>query len=471
MTVPLPPLGAIRGLAGFGGAQRADGYVFRPKSVDEVRDVLRRADAWGLKVVARGAGRSYGDAAIAPEAAVLDLCDLNRIVAWNPETGILEAEAGATLGDVWKKCLPDGWWPPVVSGTMFPTLGGALAMNIHGKNASRVGTLGEHVRSIDVLPADGGSVERLGPSDSLFHGVVSGAGLAGVIVGVRLQLKKVPSGDLRVRGVSCGGWDDQFAAFERYADEADYMVSWIDCFARGGARGRGLFHAAWYAEGPPATLLEAHQALPSKVLGVVPKSATWRFLKLLNRRGAMRLVNAAKHAAGRVLEHGREARQSLVGFSFLLDYVPGWERAYEPGGFIQVQTFVPREEAGRVFDEQVQLQQRAGLESFLGVMKRHRPDEFALSHGVEGYSLALDFKVTDANRSRVEALAGRLYKLALAAGGKFYLAKDSVLEREDFLHSVGEERLARFRKARAHFDPAGRLSSAQAVRLGLVESR
>ncbi|MCB8933330.1 MAG: FAD-binding oxidoreductase [Chthonomonadaceae bacterium] len=467
MTRRLLPLETIRGLAGFGGAQRADGYVFQPTTVDEAREVLALAREAGRRVVLRGSGRSYGDAAIAREAVVLDLCAMNQIVGWDPSTGILEAEAGATLGDVWRRCLPDGWWPPVVSGTMFPTLGGALAMNIHGKNAYRVGTLGEHVRSIDVLPTDGGEVVRLGPSDSLFHSVVSGAGLAGLIVGVRLQLKKVPSGDVRVRGVSCSGWKDQFDAFDRYREDADYMVSWIDCFARGHARGRGLFHAAWYAEGPPATLLEAHQSLPSRVLGVVPKSETWRFLKLLNRRGCMRLVNAAKHAAGRIFEHGRDGRQSLVAFSFLLDYVPGWERAYAPGGFIQVQTFVPAAEARRVFDEQIQMQQRAGLESFLGVMKRHRADEFALSHGVDGYSLALDFKVTRANRARVEALADGLNKSALAAGGRFYLAKDSVLDGADYRLSIGDG-LERLHKARERFDPDGILTSAQAERLGLL---
>lgn len=468
MTRRLLPPEAIREVAGFGGVQRADGYVFRPSSVHAVSEVLALARSSGRNVVLRGSGRSYGDAAIAREAIVLDLGAMDAVLGWDSDTGILETEAGVTLGDVWRRCLPDGWWPPVVSGTMHPTLGGALAMNIHGKNAFKVGTLGEHVRSIDVLPADGGDRVRLSPSDALYHGVVSGAGLAGVIVGVRLQLKKVPSGDVRVRAVSCSSWDDQFDAFERYHDDAEYMVSWIDCFKSGQARGRGLFHVAWYAEGPPATLLEAHQTLPSKILGVVPKSETWRLIKLLNRRGAMRLVNAAKHAAGRIFEHGREERQSLVAFSFLLDYVPGWEKSYAPGGFIQVQTFVPAPEARRVFDEQLQLQQREGLESFLGVMKRHRPDEFALSHGVEGYSLALDFKITQANRKRVEAMAARIHQLTLAVGGRFYLAKDSVLTSEEFRASVGEEGWARFRAARDRFDPGRLLTSAQAERLGLA---
>ena len=122
------------------------------------------------------------------------------------------------------------------------------------------------------------------------------------------------------RDLNFGSWADQFDAFARFEGDAEYRVSWVDCFATGPARGRGLFHAASHTEGPPATFLEAHQALPSKVLGIVPKSETWRALKLLNNRLGMRLVNAAKYAAGRHIEHGKATRQSLVAFSFLLDY-------------------------------------------------------------------------------------------------------------------------------------------------------
>lgn len=458
----------IRGLAGFGGAQAADAYVFAPATLEAITEVLAKAREAGRKVVLRGSGRSYGDAALAAEAVGLDLSSMNAIVAWDPETGLLEAEAGVTIGDVWRRCLRDGWWPPVVPGTMFPTLGGALAMNIHGKNGVRAGTLGEHVASIDVMRLDTGAVETLTPEHEHFGAVVSGAGLAGLIVKVRLQMKRVPSGDVEVRAVSCRSWTDQFDAFARFAEDAEYRVSWVDCFARGHARGRGLFHAASHAEGPPATFLEAHQTLPDRVLGVVPKSETWRVLRLLNHRIGMRTLNAAKHAAGRLLEHGRSSRQSLVAFSFLLDYVPGWQRAYAPGGFVQFQSFVPAADARRVFDEQVRMQQSEGLESFLGVLKQHRKDGFALSHGVDGFSLALDFKVTEANRAHVWGLARRMNALVLAAGGRFYLAKDSTLTAEEFQQSVGEAGLARLRAARATFDPEGLLTSAQGQRLGLV---
>lgn len=469
MTV-LDPARIAR-VSGFGFTASADGYVYRPTSVAEARGVFERARQTGRRVVLRGAGRSYGDANIGAEALILDIQRMRRVLSWDPTTGILDVEAGATIQDLWRIGLEDGYWPPVVSGTMTPTLGGALGMNIHGKNAYRVGTLGEQVLDLDVLtPA--GDLRTLTPEDDDFYAVVSGAGLFGLIVRVRIKLKKIHSGDLRVLPVACRNWDEQFRTFEEYEPTADYMVSWVDCFGRGRQAGRGSFHAAWYLEDDAcsaATLRLDHQELPDTILGFYPKSVVWRVLRKLNNRTGMHILNWAKYKAGCVLGDGKPIHQSLVAFSFLLDFVPNWQRAYEPYGFIQYQSFVPREHAPRVFAAQVRLQQEARLESYLGVLKRHRPDRFLFSHAVDGYSLALDFKVTRRNRARLWELCHRMNDLVLEAGGRFYFAKDSTLRPEDARAYLGEATLARFREVKARFDPEGLLTNGLAERLKLDE--
>jgi decaprenylphospho-beta-D-ribofuranose 2-oxidase len=458
-------------VCGFGMALCADGYRYRPGTIEEVRQVLQLARETGRQVVLRGAGRSYGDASIGAECLILDITRMRSILSWDRETGVIDCQGGVTIEGLWRHTLEDGWWPPVVSGTMYPTLAGALGMNIHGKNNFREGTLGEHVRELEVM-FPSGETRVLTPKDDLFYAVVSGFGMLGVIVRVKLQMKRVRSGDLRVLPVSCAGWDDQFAAMERFEPHADYMVSWIDCFGRGRGAGRGLFHAAWYLDEPlehPATLLETHQDLPDTILGLVPKSTVWRMLKLLNRRTGMRGINLAKFRASRTLGDGKPHAQSLVGFSFLLDYVPNWRWAYLPGGFIQYQSFVPKEHARRVFAEQVRMQQAEGLESYLGVLKRHRPDRFLVSHAVDGYSLALDFKVTPKNWERVQRLAHRMNDLVLEAGGRFYLAKDATLRPEDFRNYMGEEALAKLRELKSEHDPDNLLTSELAKRLQIFD--
>jgi len=459
--------GRLARLCGYGMTAAADAHLFQPTCEDDIRALLRLARLTSRKVVLRGAGRSYGDAAILPEAIAIGLERLNRVLSWDPTTGLLVAEAGVTIGDLWRYTLQDGWWPPVVSGTMFPTLGGAIAMNIHGKNAFRAGTIGEHLEWLDVMDSSG-TVHRLTPDSAAFRAVVGGAGLTGIIVRAALRMKRVPSGDLRVYAQAVDSWDQQFEVFERFAGDADYLVSWVDCFARGKSAGRGLIHAAWYAEGSPATLRAEHQDLPDTILGLVPKSVVWRVLKLLNRRAAMRLLNAAKYRLGTVIGNGKTEHQSLVAFSFLLDYVPNWRWAYLPGGFIQYQSFVPKKTARWVFENQIALQQERRLESFLGVLKRHRPDPFLISHGVDGYSLALDFKVTPSNRERLWELAHEMNELVLEAGGRFYLAKDSTLRPEDLRRWLGPN-LEEWRGWRRRFDPDGLLVSSLGLRTGLIE--
>ena len=454
-------------LSGFGQTEFLPSEVARPRSLEEVKQILADSRTNGRRVVLRGAGCSYGDAAIARDAIVLDITEFRAIRSLDSDTGVIDCEPGTTVEDVWRRALPFGWWPPVVSGTMIPTLAGAVAMNIHGKNAFRVGTVGEHVLELDVLTTDGRLI-TLTPSDSLFFAVIGGAGLLGVIVRIRLQLKKVESGNLRVHETAPRNWRAQIEAFEKHERDADYMVGWIDCFARGDASGRGQFHAAWHIhESDAESLLPHKQDLPTSLAGVLPKSSVWRILKPLNNRLGMRALNAAKDFAGRAFGSDKTFVQSLVGYSFLLDYVPNWRNAYRPSGFIQYQSFVPRAHAEAVFTKQMELQQAAGLESFLGVMKLHRPDPFLISHDLDGFSLALDFKVTRANRERLWALCHDMNDLVLEAGGRFYFAKDSTLRPQDVVSMLGEGALAALRADKSQLDPDGMLTSALAERLEL----
>ncbi|MBX3113254.1 MAG: FAD-binding oxidoreductase [Fimbriimonadaceae bacterium] len=454
-------------VTGFGLVTGADSYLYRPTSEDEVADILELARRSGRQITLRGAGRSYGDANIGSETILLDISRMNQILHFDSAQGTIDCQAGVTLEQIWRHVIEDGYWPPVVSGTMFPTLAGALGMNLHGKNAFQAGPIGNFVLEYDVVFPNG-TRRTLNQNSPLFSKIISSAGLLGVITRVKLKLKKIQSGDLRVLPISVPNWQAQFAAFEEFNGQADYMVSWIDCFAKGEKAGRGLFHTAWYlddASDAPLSLRPEHQDLPDTILGRFPKSTVWRYLKKLNNRPGMKFTNWGKYLSAKLLGNGKPHPQSLVGFSFLLDYVPGWRKAYLPGGFIQIQTFVPKEHAPRVFAEQLRLQQEAKLESFLGVMKRHIPDQFLFSHGVDGYSLALDFKVTKSNKERVWQLAHAINDLVLTAGGKFYLAKDSTLRPEDFKQSLGDEAFAEYARLKLELDPDAILTSDLAKRL------
>jgi len=230
----------------------------------------------------------------------------------------------------------------------------------------------------------------------------------------------------------------------------------------GDASGRGLIHEAHYLAPdedpcPDQTLSVAHQELPGHILGVFPKSEVWRLLGLFNNGLGMRLINAAKYLAGRFEDHKGRFRQAHAAFAFLLDYVPDWKWAYgrEPGarGLIQYQPFLPHAVAHDVALELLSRCRKAGIVPYLGVVKRHRPDPFWLTHSLDGWSFALDFKVEPSTRERLWRLCAEMTEVVLSAGGRFYFAKDLVLSAGDVERFLPADRLAAFRAIKRRLDP------------------
>jgi FAD/FMN-containing dehydrogenase len=458
MSRPVLPRDRIERVSAWGMNTHTVGYVYRPSGIDGLREVFEIARAQGRTVALRGAGRSYGDAALGRESVVLEITRMNRILAWDPQTGIATCEPGVTIRDLWQYTLGDGWWPAVVPGTMFPTLAGAAAMNIHGKNNFKVGTIGDQILSFELL-LPSGELRTCSRTENteLFHAAIGGFGMLGVFTQITLRLKKVHSGYLRVTPIAVRDWAEMFAEFDARLERSDYLVGWIDGFAAGTGAGRGQLHQANYlAAGedphPAQSLRVENQELPDTLFGVLPKSVMWRLMKPFVNDFWMRGINAAKFTASR-LKDKETHLTSHAGFAFLLDYVPHWKRAYEPGGLIQYQSFVPKESAPRVFSAQLALCQKHGLVPYLCVFKRHRPDPFLMTHAVDGYSLALDFKLTEANRSRLWTLASELDLLVVAAGGRFYFAKDSTLHPSRLAAYLIEERVQRFLALKAACDP------------------
>lgn len=416
-------------LRGWGMTCHARSLVYRPESAEEVAEALADARRRGLTVNARGGGLSYGDAALNQGGATILSEGLDGIASFDPEEGVVRAGAGVTFETLWRHVLPHGWWPPVVSGTMKVTLGGAVAMNVHGKNQAVKGSVGDHVEALRIVRSDG-EVRLLeaGRDDDLLREVVGAQGLTGTITEVSLRLAKVHSGYLEVESVSTRDVGETLDLLSERAHEEDYAVGWIDCLA-GRRGGRGLLHFANHL--PPDHRLGGRglsldaQSLPSRIVGVVPRSRTWMALEPLTNDPGMRLVNAARYWSGRA-RHGHRYVQSHAAFHFLLDYVPGWKRVYEPHGLIQYQLFVPREEAGHAFREALRLQRHHRIRSYLGVVKRHRPDPFAASYSVDGFSLALDFPVTPGRLDRLRDLCRSYDDLLADVGGRVYAAKDAV---------------------------------------------
>jgi FAD/FMN-containing dehydrogenase len=462
-AAPLP-ISRLESVKAWGGASEALGYVYRPATLDSLRGVFEVAHNTGRSVGLRGSGNSYGDATLNSEQIILDMTRMNRVLDWDPKLGRIRVEPGVTIRQFWEYVLEDGWWPAVVPGTSKPTIGGCAGMNVHGKNAWKAGTIGDHIYEFDLMLPSGEIVRCSRDHNSkLFYAAIGGFGMLGAFTSITLSLKRVYSGLLEVNALASRNLAEMMEQFEVLLPSSDYLVGWIDAISGGTSLGRGQIHAANYLGPgvdpyPQQTLRLDYQNLSDTMFGFLPRSIMWRFMRpFFNNLGA-RFINFGKYYASR-FTNGSRFRQSHVAFHFLLDYVPNWKRSYGKHGLIQYQSFVPAESAYDTFTEMLALCQRRGLPNYLTVLKRHKPDDFLISHGLDGYSLAMDFRVTPSRAPRLLSLAAELDEIVLDAGGRFYFAKDSTLAPESVRRYLGSETVDTFLDLKARYDPDGVLQT------------
>jgi hypothetical protein len=274
---------------------------------------------------------------------------------------------------------------------------------------------------------------------------------------------------MRVWGIPTRDLDDSLRVVEEMRAASDYLVGWIDLHAKGDQLGRGEIHRAVHfaaGEDPDGErMLEPRaQDVPTTLLGCVPKGWIWPGMWVASHFGMVRFVNWLKWRAAFGGGWRSPYPQTHGAFHFLLDYVPNWNRAFQP--LIQFQPFVPAKEASRVLRTLVEMCHTAHLVPYLGVLKRHRVDPFLMTHAVDGFSMAMDFHVGGAaRRTAVWELTHRLAEVVLDAGGRFYYAKDATLLESSFERIHGRGAVEQFRALKARCDPQNVLQSELSRRL------
>lgn len=432
--------------------------VLFPESEEEIQNIFIWANQTGNKVALRGGGNSYGDAAINSEGIVVDLTKFNKVLDFNLKTGLMIVQSGARIKDLWETGIENGFWPPVVSGTMMPTLGGALSMNIHGKNNFKVGTIGEHIKQFSFLTAKGEILECSPKKNSdLYYSAISGFGMLGCFLTIHIKMKPIYSGKMKIDPVYVKNFDEMFSYFEAHHKDADYLVGWVDAFASGSSLGRGQIHKATNlkeGEDPdfPGNCLLERQHLPSRLFYVIPKKWMWILMWPFSFPLGMRLINFAKCIASKLVNN-QAYYQGHAEYAFLLDYVPNWKFIYKPGSMIQYQIFIPKENAKSTFEEIFTLCQKRKIVNYLSVFKKHKPDPFLLTHSVDGYSMAMDFPVTKSNKDALWKLCYEMDEIVLKNKGKFYFAKDSTLRKQVVESYFPKENLKKFFSLKKKYDP------------------
>lgn len=224
-------------VSGWGRTAPTTSLLVRPRTYEEAAAAVRGCGARGS--IARGLGRAYGDAAQNAGGAVLDMTGLDRIRSIDADTGVVVCDAGVSLHRLMEVLLPLGWFVPVTPGTRYVTVGGAIGADIHGKNHHVSGAFSRHVRSLDLLTADG-TVHTTAPGAALFDATAGGLGLTGVILSATVQLLPVETSSMSVDTERATDLDDLMARLTATDHHYRYSVAWIDLLARGASTGRSV---------------------------------------------------------------------------------------------------------------------------------------------------------------------------------------------------------------------------------------
>ena len=439
-------------LAGWGRVPQASVEAARPERLAEVVRAVRAGHENGL--IARGGGRSYGDQALNDGGGLVLTGRLDRLLAFDPETKLLECEPGVSFADLLEVFLPRGLIAPTTPGTAFATIGGAVANDVHGKNHEAVGSFGDHVAWLELVLASG-EVVRASPDQNpaLFRASIGGGGLTGIISRVALSLAPAPSARIDVKETRMANIDAFLEAFEAASGRHAFSVGWIDAMARGPALGRGILELGDFAEA------EAEMApLPARRRRRVP----FAFPGFALSGPSVRLFN--RHYLNRIPLEGRQRTIPLDAFLYPLDALLDWNLIYGRRGLRQFQCVLPEEQARAGMVKLLQAIADSRRASFLAVLKRlGGSGRGHLSFPREGYTLALDFP----NRARTAALFERLEAITLEHGGRIYLAKDSLLSAAGFGAMYPE--LPAFREVLEEVDPEARFQSDLSRRLRIRE--
>lgn len=450
-------------LSGWGRTAPTPAAVAHPTSVDEVADAA--ADHGERGLVARGLGRSYGDAAQNAGGLVVETTGVSGIRWLDPERGLARLDAGVSLDALMRWGIPQGWFAPVSPGTRMVTVGGAIAADVHGKNHHVAGSFGTNVVAIRLLhPAKGEviTVDRE-TEPELFWATLGGMGLTGVIVQADVQLAAIPSASVLVDTERCRDLDDVIGRMEARDHEYHYSVAWLDLHARGAKLGRSVLTRGDFAPVDQLPASRRHRALAFDPvsLGSVPITPP---SGLINRVTIPAFNELWFRKAPR-LRRGQV--QSIPQFFHPLDGVSQWNRMYGTRGLLQWQPYVPfgEEEVLRSIIEQFS---QSPYSSFLTVLKRFGEGNAGhLSFPAAGWTLNVDLAVP-ADARELATFLDRLDEQVAEAGGRLYLAKDSRLRPETFRAMY--PRLAEWQEVRDRADPQRSLQSDLSRRLGLVES-
>lgn len=432
--------------SGWGNHPIIEAKLFNPENSLDLLEIVSSSASNHL--IPRGLGRSYGDSSLSNQ--IIECLRLDHFSQFDPETGELTCGSGVSLADILETFVPKGWFLPVTPGTKFVTIGGAIASDVHGKNHHVEGSFSDHILSLKIVTGNGEFITCSRESNpDLFLATCSGMGLTGTIVEATLKLKPIASAYIKETLIKAPNLEQALNLFEDYEDTT-YSVAWIDCLSTGDSLGRSLLMLGEHDDnGPLITGKSAKLAIPFNMPGF-----------LLNKY-SIQAFNTLYYNKVRNIETRRNSHYDP--YFYPLDGIHQWNKMYGKNGFTQYQFVLPKSAGLEGMTEVLNRIAESKKGSFLAVLKAFgKGNENYLSFPMEGYTLALDFKLEPG----LFDFLNRLDDIVLSYGGRLYMSKDVRMSESVFKESY--PLWEKFQEVRTQYGSDKIFNSLQSKRLGLT---
>ncbi|CVK15873.1 FAD/FMN-containing dehydrogenase [Apibacter mensalis] len=381
----------------------------------EIEKIIKKSNS----IIARGNGRSYGDNSLNSDN-ILSTLRLNKFLSFDREKGVFECESGVILSDILDVIVPEGYFLPVTPGTKLITVGGAIGANVHGKNNHSEGCFGDYLVNFNIITQDG-EIKKCSREENsdLFWNTIGGMGLTGVIISAKFTLKRIQTAYIKQKVLKAENLEEIFKFFEE-CENWTYSVAWIDCLQKGKRMGRSILMV-----GEHATLSELPTQWKGKPLQPKKKfklNVPFDFPSFILNTWSVKAFNFLYYFKQR-----KKIVSNIVDydtFFYPLDAINNWNRIYGRNGFIQYQFIIPKKVGKEGMTEILKTIAKSGQGSFLAVLKLYKKGDLKAhnSFPIDGYSLALDFKIN----KKLSFLVKELDEIVEHYGGRIYLAKDSM---------------------------------------------
>ena len=417
--------------------------VFKFDKNDTLRKIIKEHD----KLIPCGNGRSYGDSAL--NSNIIDVKSKDCFIDFNEEIGLLHVQAGVLLSEILETFVPRGWFLKVTPGTKFITVGGAIASDVHGKNHHIEGCFSNCIKDFKIMLADGEVITcSKEATPNLFKATCGGQGLTGIILDAKIYLKKINSQYIDQTTIKTKNLKETFEAFEEYQDKS-YSVAWIDCLAKDNKIGKCLLMVGDFRDDGKLDYKVKKQ-----------KSIPFNFPSFVLNNWSVRVFNWLYY--GKVKQKVSKQIVDIDTFFYPLDAIGHWNRIYGKNGFTQYQFILPKKSSYEGLEEVLTTISKSGKGSFLAVLKLYgKANDNYLSFPMEGYSLALDFKI----EKGLFDLLDKLDEIVVKYKGRVYLAKDVRVSQEAF--EKGYPQIETFRQYRKENKMSGKFQSLQSKRVGI----